>query len=79
MIVNMPFNWVIQSLFPFLNPTLCQSVCEFWEAVYDNGDLRGREELVGHTIRQVGTEDLEILRFKRLLEFIGKLAFGRHS
>ena len=79
MIVNMPFNWVIHSFFPCLPPTLCQSVCELWKAVYGNGDLRGREELVGHTISQVWTEDLDVLRFERLLEFVGKLAFGRHS
>ena len=79
MIANMPFSWVIQSFFPCLPPTLCQSVGEFRKAVHDNGDLRGREELVGHTLRQVGAEDLEVLRFKRLLEFIGKLAFSGHG
>ena len=79
MIVNMPFSWVIHSFFPCLPPTLCQSVGEFRKAVHDNGDLRGREELIGHTIRQVGTEDLKVLRFKRLLELIGKLAFSGHG
>ena len=73
------FSWVIHSSFSCLPPTLCKSVREFRKATYGNGDLRGGEELVGHTIRQVGKEALDVLRFERLLEFLGKLALGGHG
>ena len=42
-------------------------------------DERGRKELEGHIIRQVGIENAHVLLLERFLEFIDDFAFGGHG
>ena len=41
-------------------------------------DERGREDFVGHVLRQVRKDAINILRLNRLPEFFSKLAFSGH-
>lgn len=77
-VVSIPAIWASHSaLFSFL-PILHHGDQYSGSVNRESDNERGRKEIVGHIVSQVGNEDINFLRLHRLLEFFDKLTFGRH-
>ena len=70
--------WACHPTLLKFSPTLHQNTQYSGGNTHNNDDQRGREDLIGHILRQIWKKALDVPRLYRLLEFIGKLAFSGH-
>jgi len=76
--VRIPVAWPIHSAMVSFLPTLHHGVQFSGSVTPENDNERGRKKVIGHTLRQVGNDDVDVPRLHRLLELLSNRAFGGH-
>ena len=72
--VTSPIHSALPIFFPILHPNAQYAR----SATHNIGNERGGKNLIGHTVREIGTDPIDVPCFDCLLEFFGELAFAGH-